>query len=361
MRASLWAVSIIGVIGTGLTPANAQFPPAEAKPAGPVTIAPKVDPILQPANPMTPTGPAVPPLSEGQQPARTDADPSVQFPSSFLQPPPAASQGQPLSGPAPFDWNHFRVGGQFRIEGDGNNFPFHPISLPPGQTDQGLVTQRYRLWLTYTPNDNVEGYIQMQVGGIHWGTNYDFNKNFNANYSPIVGDRVGIELRRAWLAYKEEDVGKVRVGFLDWHDSFNDTLASSNYDFNQAGIDWTKTVTGMNNLRLSAAMLLLADQAFATSDPANAPGTHTATLFAFDADQPLAEQFSVGGSAYVLYDRGGYSYTTSAAYRYALDTWLGVRAKWTNDVLPLAAFFITNSGRREDVDAIGFRHTGFAT
>ncbi|WP_149112623.1 alginate export family protein [Limnoglobus roseus] len=304
-----------------------------------------------------PIGVGSPLLAEPSQ--RTDADPSVQFPSSVRQPPPAVSIGQPLS--TPYDWNQFRLGGQFRIEGDANNFPFHPTSLLPEQPSRAFVNQRYRLWLTYSPNEHVEGYAQMQVGGINWGTNYDFNKNFIGNFTSVVGDRVGIELRRAWLAYKDEDLGKVRVGFLDWHDSFNDTLASSNYDFNVAGIDWVRVAPALNGLRLSAATLLLSDQAFATSNPAPSAGTHSAVLYAFDADQPLTDKFSVGASAYVLYDRGGYSFPTVAAYRYSVESWFGLRAKWDSETLPLAGFVLANTGRRADFGPTGFRNTGWAS
>lgn len=314
-----------------------------------------------PQSPMT-----LPPETGGQLPGgqlpgttpRTDADPSVQFPSSFRQLPPPAATGQPLS--APFDWNQFRLGGQFRINGNANNFPFHPAALLENQPHRAFVNQRYRLWLTYSPTEQVEGYVQMQVGGINWGTNYDFNKNFGGTFTSVAGDRVGVELRRAWMAYRDEGLGKFRVGFLDWHDSFNDTLASSNYDFQVGGVDWTRTVAELNNLRLSAAVLVLSDQAFATTNPVPNAGTHAALLYAFDVDQPLTDKFSVGGSAYLLDDRGGYSYPT-AAYRSALDAWLGLRAKWANDVLPLAGFVLANPGRRSDFGDVIRRHSGWAS
>ena len=38
-----------------------------------------------------------------------------------------------------------------------------------------------------------------------------------------------------------------------------------------------------------------------------------------------------------------------------------MRAKWANEVLPLAAFVLLNTGRRADFDPTGFRHTGWAT
>ena len=371
MRTFICAVLVVGAVGGSAARSDAQFPqntaPVVSSPAAVFTGAQPV-PGTQPPNtqpPATQPPGAQPPVTQppGPAPGTTpppttsgmDADPSVQFPSSFVQPPPPGSTGQS------FSWDQFRLGGQFRIEGDGNNFPFHPLALTNSQPERAFVNQRYRLWLTYSPNENIEGYVQAQLGGINWGTNYDFNKNFPGNFTSVAGDRVGIELRRAWLAYKDADWGKVRVGFLDWHDSFNDTLASSNYDFNVAGTDWVKTVESLNNLRLSAAALMLSDQAFANTNPAATAGTHTATLIAFDADQPLTQKLSVGASTYILYDRGGYSYPTSGPYRYSTDVWVGLRAKWNNDILPLAAFVLGNAGRRADNDATGFRHAGWAT
>ena len=185
-----------------------------------VTASAQQPPLPVPQPPSGPMSPeplnTTPPL----QPAPSPADGSVEFPV------------EPLL--APFDWSQVRLGGQFRVEPNVSNYPFHPLTLPTGLPNQAYVFQRYRLWMTYTPTENVEGYLQMQVGQIPWGTNYDFNKNFGATFA---GDRVGIELRRAWLALKDENLGKLRIGILDWHDSFGDTLASSDYDFNTGGVD----------------------------------------------------------------------------------------------------------------------------
>ena len=265
----------------------------------------------------------------------------------------------------PFDWTQLRLGGQFRVEPNFSNFPFHPQSLPPNQPQQAYVLDRFRLWMTYSPTENVEGYLQMQVGQIAWGTNYDFNKNFPGNFITQPDDRMGIQLRRGWLALKDENLGKLRVGILDWHDSFGDTLASSDYDFNVGGIDWVLKVKEMNDFRISLAALMLTDRAFAVNNNAPAPaapGTAGSYLFALDLDQPLGKKFSVGSSAYYIYDRGGYSYPTAGLYNYSQDFWAGVRAKWNNDVVPLGGFLLVNTGSR---DGIGTNpstsHTGLAT
>jgi len=259
---------------------------------------------------------------------------------------------------APFDWTKFRLGGQFRIEANTNNFGYHPAVITDDQHNQSFVNQRYRLWLTYTPTEHVEGYIQMQVGGINWGNNFDFDHNFNGTFSPIVGDRVGIELRRAWLAYRDEICGKVRAGFLDWHDSFGDTIASSDYDFNAGGIEWTNTLPGWNDTKLKAAILQLTDRAFVGTGE-GLPGPRSAYLFAFDADQSPMEKASIGASAYYLNDRGGYSYPTVPNYTLAWDFWFGVRGKIDFEMAPLSGFVIVNTGERHDIGS-NFHHTGWA-
>src|SRR5262249_3860588 len=155
---------------------------------------------------------------------------------------------------------------------------------------------------------------------------------------PAAEDRVGIMLRRGWLAYQEEDCGKFRAGILDWHDSFDDTLASSDYDFNIAGVDWTKTFRELNNLKVILGGFLLSDLALLSTQNPPELGSHTALLFTADVDQPIGEKSSVGASVYYLPDRGDYSYSTFAPYKSASDVWAGIRAKTVLGVLPLGAF-----------------------
>jgi hypothetical protein len=290
---------------------------------------------LQPQEPtLQPLGP-----SEGAQ----TPDPTLPGPSN-------------LNEPAPFDWSKFRLGGQYRIEPNASNFSFHPTTVGDAQPTEGYVLQRFRLWLTYDPTDNVQGYIQMQIGQLPWGTGFDFSKTFQA---PNHGDEVGILLRRAWLAVKSEDLGQVRAGILDWHDSFDDTMASSDYDFNVGGVEWTKTIAGMNNLALKAAFLLLNDQAFVDSNLL--PGSHTAYLLAWDADQPVGARHSVGFSAYYLRDLGGYSYQGDGPYSSSWDLWVGVRGKLGFETMPISGFFLANTGERTNIDSPNFTHTGWAS
>lgn len=281
--------------------------------------------------------------------------PAESLPGLVANPAPAASTGLP----AMFDWSKFHLGGQYRVEPNASNFSFHSPTISDDQATQFLVLQRMRLWLTYNPTEKVEGYIQMQVGQLPWGTGYDFAKTFPGDITQLRGDNVGIMLRRGWLAVKDEDYGTVRAGILDWHDSFRDTMASADYSFNVGGVEWRKTFAGLNNLSVKAAALLLNDQAF--MDTALVPGTRTAYLFAWDADQPIGEKHSIGFSAYYIDDRGGYSYPSSAPYSLAWDLWLGVRGRLGFDRMPISGFFLANTGQKDNIGAPNFTHTGWAS
>jgi hypothetical protein len=267
-----------------------------------------------------------------------------------------AAPGEEPKPPVKWSW-----GGQYRIEPDSSNFDFHPLFIGDTQHTQSFVSQRMRVWAMVNPTDNIEGYLQMQIGGVLWGQNLDFQKTFNGPKFPFAEDRVGIMLRRGWLAWQDEDCGKVRAGILDWHDSFGDTLASADYEFDIGGVDWTKVWKDLNNLKVVLATLYLSDLPLITTETVPL-GTHTAWLFTADVDQPIGEKSSVGGSVYYLPDRGDYSYPTTFPYRSAYDVWLGVRGKTVvlNDV-PLNAFAILNTGERKDqFGATVFRHTGWA-
>jgi hypothetical protein len=259
----------------------------------------------------------------------------------------------------PFKWSW---GGQYRIEPDASNFDFHPLFITNMQHTQEFVSQRMRLWATVNPDEHIEGYIQVQIGGILWGQNVDFPKTFAGPKFPFMDDdRVGIMLRRGWIAYQDDCWGKWRAGFLDWHDSFGDTLASSDYEFDIGGVDWTKVFKECNNLRVVLAALYLSDLPLITTEDVPL-GTHTAWLLTADVDQPIGEKSSVGGSVYFLPDRGDYSYPTFFPYKSAWDLWLGLRGKTVVfDTLPLNGFVLLNTGERDDdFGNTVFRHTGFA-
>jgi hypothetical protein len=304
-------------------------------------------------------GPTSPQLPDSQVTPNPGGFPSTDTPQTT---PPADTAAGPGSGceepktPIKYSW-----GGQYRIEPNSANFPFQPPFITDHEHVETFVSQRMRVWATVNPNEHVEGYIQMQIGGVLWGQNVDFPKTFDGPKFPPNEDRVGIMLRRGWVAYQDEDCGKWRAGILDWHDSFGDTLASSDYEFDIGGVDWTKTFKDCNNLKVTLAALYLSDLPLITTE--NVPlGSHTAWLLTADVDQPVGEKSSVGASVYYLPDRGDYSYPTFFPYKSAWDAWFGVRGKTVLlDTLPVNAFAILNTGERKDVyNETVFRHTGYA-
>jgi hypothetical protein len=281
------------------------------------------------------------------------------------------SEDTPTAASSPEDnWFHqgnyrFQIGGQYRVEPNFSNFQFQPVTLPADPESFNFAAQRMRLWLTFQPNENVEGYIQMQVGGFLWGNNYEFPKTFGGPLFAATGitppdERIGIMLRRGWIAYKDDDCGKIRVGVLDWHDSFGDTLASSDYEFDIAGVDWTKTYSDLGNLKVVLGAFVMIDDATLFDSVTTTPGSHDAFLFTCDVDKPIGDCFSIGGSIYYIDDHGGYSYPTFGAYRSSWDLWCGLRARSTAKDLPWNAFVIYNPGQRDDFAGPIFKHDGWA-
>jgi len=350
--------SLIAVLLGGLTmPALAQTPLRSAPPTpAPITFAEEGQ---------TETYDVAPPRPAGSPSAQiTDADAPAE-PTETVIPEPLpdetipAEMVAPVNTAPPFDWSRFRLGGQYRILPNASNFGFHSPVIRDSTPSQFLFLQRMRLWLTYNPTENVEGYIQMQVGQVPWGAGYDFNKSFTAGGTPVTGDHVGILLRRSWLAVKNDAYGVIRAGILDWHDSFGDTMASADYDFNMGGIEWKKEFTDHNKLVVKSAMLLLNDKAF--NQASVNPGPNSAYLFAWDVDQPIGEKHSVGFSAYYLNDRGGYSYSNVGPYSSSWDTWFGARAKLGFDRVPISGYILANNGQRDNLGPVNFTHSGWAT
>lgn len=246
---------------------------------------------------------------------------------------------------------NYKLGGQFRTEPNSANFNFHPITISDDQQAHSAVLSRMRLWLTVEPNPNVEGYIQIEMGHILWGSNFDFPKTY-----PTI-DEIGIELRRGWVAYHAPHVGKWRIGVLDWHDSFNDTLANSDYDFQVGGVDW-HWFDDMYKIWMGAFVPY--DEVFpAFVSPQG--GNRDAVLLTFDLDRKMGERNQLGLSVYSIIDDGVYSYPTAMPYNSAWDIWVGGRASGGPENLPLSAFAILNYGHREEIgDVADFSHLGWA-
>src|SRR5262245_1656446 len=240
-----------------------------------IAVAPGVLMAQQPVG--TPSMPAAEPTLPGQEPRSTAP------PASAPATTPAGDAATPTGEASIDDTFHqgnlrFRIGGQYRVLPNFSNFFFQSPTISNDQPSEDFASQRLRLWLTVMPNENVEGYVQMQIGGIPWGQNFEFPKTFNgpifsALGIPPPGDRVGIMLRRAWLGYKDEDCGRWRIGILDWHDSFGDTLASSDYEFDVAGVDWLKEFDDLGKFRLWLGAFLLTDEALLIGST-DIPGAH---------------------------------------------------------------------------------------
>ena len=201
---------------------------------------------------------------------------------------------------------------------NASNFDFHPVTLDNDQRSQTFFNQRFRTWLEIHPNDNVEGYLQVEMGHIGWGTNFDFPKTYVGPRWPPADDRVGIELRRGWLGYQTEGLGRLRAGIQGWQDSFSQTLASSDWDFNVGGLSWLRTFQDLGDMTMLLGLFTL--------DEADVYAADDAMLFTLDLDWSRSEDRSFGFSVYYLPDNGGYSYPTAAPYASAWDAWIGARA-----------------------------------
>lgn len=270
---------------------------------------------------------------------------------------------------------NFKIGGQYRIVGDASNFAWHPATLAEDQDSSSFVNQRFRAWLSVAPREEVLGYLQMEVGHVTWGENFEWTKTtrgprFPASTDPD-GDRVGVEIRRAYLQYRDATFGLFRAGIQDWHDAFGESpslgspeavddydsfgaiLANSIWDFNVGGLSWTRAFPDLGGLTLNAGAFSLWEGDAGRADDV--------TLLAFDADMPVAESGHIGFSAYYLKDRGTYSYPTVGAYDSSWDVWLGVRGRTEGGPFVLRTFLIWNAGRRDESGGLSdFEHQGWA-
>lgn len=244
------------------------------------------------------------------------------------------------------------IGGQYRVMFNAANFSFHSPAITDSQRSQTFFNQRFRTWLTVTPNEHVQGYLQVQMGHNLWGDQFEFVKTDVAPLFP-VGTRVGIALRRGYLAYRTEDLGELRVGVQDWQDSFGQTLASSDWDFNVGGLSWARTFPSLGNVNMLLGLFALSEGDVALADDA--------LLLTLDLEWHSDEDHALGLAAYFLPDSGNYSYPTAPPYDSAWDAWLGVRARGTAGRIPLGAFFLYNPGQRKELTGLPrYNHHGFA-
>lgn len=278
----------------------------------------------------------------------------------------AALLGKGVPGSAAsagFAWD---FGGQWRVMANGSNFGFHSPTIGD-QDDDGFLNERLRTWLSVSPEENVEGYIQVEIGHVTFGEDFEFPKAYARE------DTVGIELRRGYLTYRNEDIGDFRIGIQDWHDmfyatgssiskenavddyrAFGSVLANGIWDFNVGGLTWYKQFPSAGDLEIRLGGYV---------PFRDAPGLRVADtqLWAADLDLPVCEGAGIGWSFYWVHDSERYSYPTLADDRQADHMWTGLRGHARVGDVPLNGFLIFNKGwRDEEPPDEDFEHAGWA-
>lgn len=257
-------------------------------------------------------------------------------------------------------------GAQYRVMGNASNFAWHPTSITNDEETRSFINQRFRTWVAFSPSEQVEGYLQMEVGHVGWGEDHEGTKNYD-----VAGDAVGIELRRGFLTYKSQHAGAFRVGIQDWHDAFGESatlgssdavddydsfgaiLANSVWDFNVGGVSWSQTFPSAAGLSLNGGVFQLWEGTDSRADDTY--------LFGLDADVSSGKaNESFGASFYFLSDRGNYSYPGAAPYASSWDAWFGLRLTKSIGAIPLRGWVISNTGRCNNLSDDDFSHTGFA-
>jgi len=311
-----------------------KFQELESRPSAPAGSQP------QPAGP---AAAAAAPTAADPPPCTADPTPAGAIPPGILIPfaSPAADTCYPRA----------IVGGQYRIMFNAADYSYHPVSISDAQPQQGFVNERLRTWLTVQTSDNVEAYVQAQMGSVLWGTNYDLPKTFTAPWT--AADQTGVMLRCGYLAYHDDVLGRLQVGIQGWQDSFSQTLFSADWDFDVGGLSWVRKFPELNDTLMKFGIFELVEGSAVLVDQ-----TYLLTL---DLDRPVGDNDSVGFSAYFLPDRGGYSYPAPvfAPYLYAWDVWLGARFRLGSAVLPINGFAVYNMGQRQDLGGVPiFEHDG---
>ena len=229
------------------------------------------------------------------------------------------------------------VGGQYRLMFNSANFSFHPLTLDNSQQSQTFFNQRFRTWLTVRPNDNVAGHLEVEMGHILWGTNFDFPKT----YARTVDDHIGIELRKGYLDYETDRLGRLRGGIQGWQDHFGQTLVSSDWDFSVGGLSWERVFPPLADMEMRFGIFSLYEGDVDAADDT--------VLMTLDLDWAVSETRSVGFSVYYLSDRGIYSYPTADPYDSSWDVWIGLRASTQWWSIPINGFAIYNPGERKEL------------
>jgi len=301
-----------------------------------------------PENQPVPANPPVAPVAataaaSGPPPMTADPTPAGTIPPGILLPSWAAADGS--------CYPRIIVGGQYRMMYSGADNTYHPTSISDNPTDQAFINERLRTWMTVQTSDNVEAYIQAQMGNVLWGTNYDLPKTFTAPFT--ADDQVGVMLRYGYLTYHSDSLGRLQAGIQPWQDCFSQTLFSSDWDFSVGGLSWVRNFPEFDDAQMKFGIFELVE--------GDATLVDQSYLLTLDIDRPVGEKDSIGFSAYFLPDRGGYSYPAPyfAPYQSAWDVWLGGRFRLGSPVVPINGFAIVNMGQRQDLGNVPtFNHEG---
>ena len=302
-----------------------------------------------PENRPAPANPPETPLAADAPPFTADPTPAGSLPPGIVLPFGGSAAGS--------CYPRAVIGGQYRMMFSGADNSYHAAYITDDQPSQAFINERLRTWLTVQTSDNVEAYVQAQMGNVLWGTNYDLPKTFAA--PGTAGDQVGVMLRYGYLTYHDDCMGRFQAGIQPWQDSFSQTLFSSDWDFSVGGLSWVRNFPELGGTQMKLGIFELVE-----GDAQLVDQTYLLTL---DLDRPVGEKSSIGFSAYYLPDRGGYSYPLPsppypgfAPYRSAWDVWIGARFRLGLPVAPINGFAIYNMGERDDVSGATFEHNGVA-
>lgn len=264
-----------------------------------------------------------------------------------------------------------KFGGQYRVMMNSSRFGWHPATISDNEETRSFANQRFRTWLNINPNKDVSGYLQIEMGHIMFGENFEWTKVYAGPGVTLPGDKVGVELRRGFLEYKARDLGTFKIGIQDWSDSFGDTLASSDWDFNVGGISFYRD---FKPAQLRAGWYKLWEGAVSRSND-------DTNLITLDVKVPVNNNSKASFGVYYLsdgkrtpswtgskwsFDNGGYSYPNidsaggytgnypsnsdgQIAYNSSHDLWLGGRFDTKLNDWDLNFFTLYNTGKMRGV------------
>ncbi|MEK9149889.1 MAG: hypothetical protein AAB267_07580, partial [Candidatus Desantisbacteria bacterium] len=210
-------------------------------------------------------------------------------------------------------------GGQYRI-----NY-YNADRGDDTKENQAAARLRFRPHVNTTFNENVSAHLQLEIGHI------------SSNEGTLQSS---VETRHAYLQFKPDACPvecTVKAGIIPWSDSFGDTLASSDWDFNPLGIGGAADVGG-GKLRIGT---------YKTSEWSEEPAKgkeDDIDLLTLDYDKELAKNVSVGVSYYNQTDQGAGTETKK--------TWIGVRGCSDIGNVKVNGFYLTSKGDYASASAV---------